>query len=49
MQAYPWLLEDIQHPKEWSQLTSPAGETKVGLTRWVSASLKFLNLVPGSR
>ncbi|KAF8161179.1 other/CAMKK/ELM protein kinase [Crassisporium funariophilum] len=50
IKVHPWVLEDIENPKEWVRITSPSGDNKVPLASWIrSASLKFLKLIPGSR
>ena len=48
-QSNPWILTEIEDPKEWLKLTSP-GEDNGTLTDWVkNASMKILKFLPSNR
>ncbi|PPQ97382.1 hypothetical protein CVT26_006616 [Gymnopilus dilepis] len=51
LKAHPWVLKDIENPKEWLRLTSPPDDsTPKTSSNWVkSAGKKFLKLIPGTR
>ncbi|KAF8897022.1 kinase-like domain-containing protein [Gymnopilus junonius] len=51
LKAHPWVLRDIDNPREWLQLTSPSDDNQTKSNpNWVkNASKKILKLIPGTR